>query len=63
VTDLAPVALADAYDDRAMIEATFCQDKPALGLVTLGNAAGKRNRWCCCWHAWRIISSSGASSG
>jgi DDE family transposase len=29
-----PVALADAYDGRAMIEATFCQDKQALGLVT-----------------------------
>ena len=33
LTDLAPVALADAYDGRAMIEATFCQDKQALGLV------------------------------
>jgi hypothetical protein len=32
--DLDPVALADAYDGRAMIEATFCQDKQALGLVT-----------------------------
>jgi hypothetical protein len=31
--DLDPVALADAYDGRAMIEATFCQDKQALGLV------------------------------
>jgi hypothetical protein len=31
--DLAPVALADAYEGRAMIEATFCQDKQALGLV------------------------------
>jgi hypothetical protein len=31
--DLAPVALADAYDGRAMLEATFCQDKQALGLV------------------------------
>src|SRR4029453_7533956 len=30
---LDPVALADAYDGRAMIEATFCQDKQALGLV------------------------------
>src|SRR5256714_4014777 len=32
--DLDPVALADAYDGRALIEATFCQDKQALGLVT-----------------------------
>jgi hypothetical protein len=32
--DLDPVTLADAYDGRAMIEATFCQDKQALGLVT-----------------------------
>ena len=32
LTDLDPVALADAYDGRAMIEATFCQDKQALGL-------------------------------
>ena len=34
LTDREPVALADAYDGRAMIEATFCQDKQALGLVT-----------------------------
>jgi Transposase DDE domain group 1 len=34
LSDCAPVALADAYDGRAMIEATFCQDKQALGLVT-----------------------------
>jgi hypothetical protein len=27
------VALAEAYDGRAMIEATFCQDKQALGPV------------------------------
>src|ERR687887_120046 len=33
LTDLEPTALADAYDGRAMIEATFCQDKQALGLV------------------------------
>jgi hypothetical protein len=32
--DLEPTALADAYDGRAMIEATFCQDKQALGLGT-----------------------------
>jgi Transposase DDE domain group 1 len=32
--DLDPVAVADAYDGRAMIEATFCQEKQALGLVT-----------------------------
>jgi len=31
--DLAPATVADAYDSRAMIEATFCQDKQALGLV------------------------------
>jgi hypothetical protein len=31
--DLEPTALAAAYDGRAMIEATFCQDKQALGLV------------------------------
>ena len=34
LTDLEPAVLADAYDGRAMIEATFCQDKQALGLVT-----------------------------
>jgi Transposase DDE domain group 1 len=34
LTDLEPGALADAYDGRAVIEATFCQDKQALGLVT-----------------------------
>jgi hypothetical protein len=33
VLDLEPAAVADAYDGRAMIEATFCQDKQALGLV------------------------------
>ena len=33
VLDLEPTALADAYDGRAMIEATLCQDKQALGLV------------------------------
>ena len=33
VSDLEPVTGADAYDGRAMIEATFCQDKQALGLV------------------------------
>jgi Transposase DDE domain group 1 len=38
--DLDPVALADAYDGRAMIEATFCQDKQALGLVTR-----RQRRW------------------
>jgi hypothetical protein len=34
LTDLEPAALADAYAGRAMIEATCCQDKQALGLVT-----------------------------
>ena len=33
VPDLEPTAVADAYDGRAMIAATFCQDKQALGLV------------------------------
>jgi hypothetical protein len=31
--DLAPATVADAYDGRAMIEASFCQDKQARGLV------------------------------
>ena len=34
LTDLAPLALADASDGRAMIEATVCQEKQALGWVT-----------------------------
>jgi hypothetical protein len=38
--DLEPTALADAYAGRAMIEATFCQDKQALGLVTR-----RQHRW------------------
>ena len=33
VPDLEPTALADADDGRAMIAATFCQEKQALGLV------------------------------
>jgi hypothetical protein len=37
---LEPTALADAYEGRAMIEATFCQDKQALGLVTR-----RQHRW------------------
>src|SRR5919108_419924 len=40
LTDCEPVALADAYDGRAMIEATFCQDKQALGFVTR-----RQRRW------------------
>src|SRR5438067_2298277 len=44
--DLEPTALADAYDGRAMIEATFCQDKQALGLVT------RRQRK---WEAQQIV--------
>ena len=40
LTDIEPLALADAYDSRAMIEATFCQDKQALGLVTR-----RQRRW------------------
>jgi hypothetical protein len=39
-TDRAPVAWAEADAGRAMIEATFCQDKPALGLVTR-----RQRRW------------------
>jgi hypothetical protein len=38
--DLEPAALADAYDGRATIEASFCQDKQALGLVTR-----RQHRW------------------
>src|SRR5256884_5670411 len=38
--DLDPVALADAYDGRALIESSFCQDKQALGLVTR-----RQRRW------------------
>jgi hypothetical protein len=34
LSDCEPAPLADAYDGRALIEATFCQDKQALGLVT-----------------------------
>lgn len=33
LTELPPAELADAYDGRAMIEATCCQDKQGLGLV------------------------------
>jgi len=33
LAELEPPTVADAYDGRAMIEATFCQDKQALGLV------------------------------
>jgi hypothetical protein len=40
LTDLEPLALADAYDGRAMIESSFCQDKQALGLVTR-----RQRRW------------------
>jgi len=40
LTDREPVELADAYDGRAMIEATFCEDKQALGLVTR-----RQRRW------------------
>ena len=40
LTDLEPAVLADAYDGRATIEATFCQDKQALGLVTR-----RQRRW------------------
>src|SRR5437588_6519166 len=40
LTDCGPVALADAYDGRAMIEATFCPDQQALGFVTR-----RQRRW------------------
>ena len=40
MSDAEPVALADAYDGRARLEATFCQDKQALGLVTR-----RQRRW------------------
>jgi Transposase DDE domain group 1 len=40
LTALEPGALADAYDGRARIEASFCQDKQALGLVTR-----RQRRW------------------
>jgi molybdopterin converting factor small subunit len=33
LSELAPTAVADAYDGRASIEASFCQDKQALGMV------------------------------
>jgi len=33
LADLAPAALADGYDGRALIASSFCQDKQALGLV------------------------------
>jgi len=33
LAELDPPTVADAYEGRAMIEATFCQDKQALGLV------------------------------
>ena len=46
LADLDPVALADAYDGRAMIEATFCQDKQALGLGT---------RWQRRWEAQQMV--------
>jgi hypothetical protein len=46
VPDLEPTALADAYDGRAMIEATFCQDKQALGLV---------KRWQHKWEAQQMV--------
>jgi hypothetical protein len=31
--DLPPLAVADGYDGRALIEASFCQDKQGLGIV------------------------------
>jgi hypothetical protein len=40
LTDLEPAALAEAYDGRAMSEASCCQDTQALGLVTR-----RQRRW------------------
>lgn len=40
LSDLEPTTVADRYDGRAMIEATFCQDKQALGLVK-----GRQHKW------------------
>src|SRR5919205_3152592 len=40
LTALEPAVLADAYDGRATIEASFCQDKQALGLATR-----RQRRW------------------
>src|SRR5439155_23721762 len=40
LADLEPRDVADTYDGRAMIAATFCQDKQALGLVTR-----RQRRW------------------
>src|SRR5215831_3988746 len=44
--ELAPTAVADAYDGRASIEASFCQDKQALGM------AKRRQRQ---WEAQQIV--------
>jgi hypothetical protein len=44
--ELAPTAVADAYDGRASIEASFCQDKQALGMVK------RRQRQ---WEAQQIV--------
>jgi len=38
--ELVPTAVADAYDGRASIEASFCQDKQALGM-----AKRRQRRW------------------
>jgi hypothetical protein len=37
VPELEPVAVADAYEGRAVIEAAFCQDKHGLGIVKRGH--------------------------
>jgi hypothetical protein len=46
LAELAPTAVADAYDGRASIEASFCQDKQALGMVK------RRQRQ---WEAQQIV--------
>ena len=47
VSALAPATVADAYDGRAMIEATFCQDKQALGLVKRRQPKWEASQWSC----------------
>ena len=49
LTDLEPVALADAYDGRAMIAGTFCQDKQALGLVPRRQRRGEAQQKVLLW--------------
>jgi len=48
-SDCEPAARADAYDGRALIEATFCQAKPALGLVTRRQRKGEAQQMVLLW--------------